>query len=149
MFKPCDVLQWSLEEPLETATIIGPGKKPLPVPADLLAFVLPIQSGDRVLLGDTGITAPIRPGPNTFGHLLRSIEVGLQERLSNESSEATRAVYKSAGKFHYKDDRLMTVRKFEAGNLKPKHVLGEAIYFRGGLRRSDSSGVWSYKVSED
>lgn len=152
-FKKTDILQWCLEEPLENAYVLDGAQKPIPVPADLLALPLPIQPGDRVLLGDTGIAVPIDTPSGastpTFHHLLRAIEKGLQERLSPEDKASIQATYTSVGKFKYSEDRICHIRKFEAGKLKAKHILGEAIYFHGGLRRSESSKTWSYRMATD
>lgn len=105
---------------------------------------VPIKSGDKVVVlyvdGLPAITVPVT-GTKLI-NVLRAIEKGVNQVITDSDFNNTMIVYKTIGNFFHKKDRLNLVNKFESKKLKVKDLLGDHIFYEGGLHRKNH--VWLY-----
>ena len=155
--KKGDAISWRITEPISSIILYDNtnrkkgGKGELievtdkKIIKDYLNQPMPILPGDSVVLlyvdGKPAFTESVR-GTKLI-HILNAIEKGVNRTITDIDTLSTReTVYNRISGFFRKKDRLERIIKFEDKKLKIKDLLGDHVFFEGGLRRENR--VWIY-----
>jgi len=136
-------ISWTITTPLSTAHIISTDEQP--VPSTLLNHKLSVRSGDTIAILYNHYTPIIteKITGSTLKSVLSSLERGLQKRVSPHDNDLREQIYSRISGFFRTKDRLRLINLYEKGRLKPIDLLGDHIFFEGGLKRG-KGGVWTY-----
>jgi hypothetical protein len=147
-FRSVDLkVSWALTRPLKTMTVFLPDDTFGPVPKEYFDRKLPIKSADTIVVlcirNHAPITAPIKG--KTVHNVFKSLERGLHIKMRSSTDDVFRriAVYSRIADFVDAKMRKSLTKKYEAGSLRPIDLLGDHVYYEGGLRRG-KGGVWRY-----
>jgi hypothetical protein len=120
----------------------------IPVPPEMLRTPVPIRPKDKVTILYGGedsrpiITEPVTG--KTLQCLFNALERGLSRPLDPKAMryDLICKVYSTIGRFR-RDRRLGLVRKFEAGKLTPRDLVGDHSGWTGGFVHG-KDGIWEY-----
>ncbi|AYV84207.1 MAG: hypothetical protein Hyperionvirus19_31 [Hyperionvirus sp.] len=146
---------WVIANPLSSIKLIDTigdefcydsngGFKFLEVPESLLKMKMPIKKNDRVRIStDCNEITELIVG-DTIGDFLRAIERGLNRKPNSDNSQISEYVYARIGMFGDKKYQSRLIKKFKNGTLQYRDLLGDHIFWEGGLEREN--GLWCYSV---
>jgi hypothetical protein len=87
------------------------------------------------------ITEPVTG--STLLSILKAIERGVNRRINpNTDFDQKEKIYQRISGFFKSRMRLELTKKYESGILKIKELLGDHVWYEGGLRRKN--GIWLY-----
>lgn len=144
MHKQINKISWTITRPFTTAVIIPTDEQ---IPSSLLNYKLPVRSGDTISLvyNNNESILTERISGSTFKSVMTSLQRGLQKNIPTGDSDTREKVYQRIAMFIRPKDRLRLINLFEKGKLKPVDLLGNHIFFEGGLRRG-KEGIWTYAL---
>jgi len=138
-------ISWNITKPFSTACIYDNDVE-IKLNPKVFDEEVKIKHANEValLFDDTQIifTEPIKG--SILKSIFRSIERGLERIIDNYDIATRRSVYKRIGGFISFSRRMKLIRKYEYGKLKIKDLLGDHVFFEGGLHHVN--GIWVYDL---
>ncbi len=136
-------ISWVLGTSITSAKIFDKDGEPEPVSSAIWDTKLRrYQSGDRIVVlyqnREPLETAPIRS--NTMRAALSAIEHGLLQTVP----EHAEGIAERISHFLRVTDRKRLSKKWKAGSLKYKDLIGDYRFFEGNLQRK--RGIWHYAL---
>lgn len=140
-------ISWNINHPVSKAKLWDSKKNDfVTIPPGMLDKKVAVRKGDRITIlfqdGKPLFTEPLGAAKTLRG-VFTSIERGLDRKIPKDKFDVREKVYRQiAAFFHYKH-RMPLVKKFEAGILKVRDLLGDHVFWEGGLKRG-KGGIWTY-----
>lgn len=123
-----DKLEWTLDEPLSESYISDDSisKEQLFAKSNPFPEITKI-----VILSFSGIPlVVVEQKCETIGHILKTIEQNMDKPILLERVNLAE-IYKYIGGFWDKQERLMYANRLEDGELKPKDIIANYVFFEG------------------
>ena len=106
---------------------------------------VPIKRGDKIAVlyvnHEPYLVTKWNKKDGTLKEVLEHLYDALDTPLE-PNWEETKGIYERISNWFKSEDRLELVRKYENGELKPKELLGDHLYFEGMGREGSSKNIW-------
>lgn len=139
---PIDSISWVITEPVENACLGYDNDQRIPISDEIWNIELGIKKGDRVVIVwrryNPCIIVPV--SGSTLRDMFVSICNGMDTYLSVNDKEH---VDKAIADFYHENDRKILTDKYKNGDLKPRDLCGDYVFFEGNFKR-DENGLWTF-----